>query len=381
MKHNRLFSAAVAALTLISLTACRGGAGPGQQTPQTVPYSGYLDPNIPAYQGPGDVPTTEPPGDPDLPPLEFNEDAATYLGAFTSEIYGRMTMYYQQDRLVLFDPMGDRMFTLYAEGYKPNGADEREAFLYEETSSDEYEGPVLPDEETEKETGDDEPISTPDFVEKEGGRITGEIELLAGDINFDGYTDFMLRYSRSAYNTYYFCWLWDMNAHTFVYFLPLSSIPSPAFDVQRKRVLSSDRQGPTRLLTTEYEWQNGELVAVGHGEYRLPEQTTVAGGAEDVNASVRVSDGKLLSFVELTANKDSGARWICQIENGAVVRVYSDTTDKYAGVQRITFRGVGVGTTTVVLRYAASWNAAYVAEKILNVSVARDGRITIRVMQ
>ncbi len=388
MKKRSLISILSAVFLLFTCAAC-GQTRAVQETPNTVPVS--IDPYAPVYTQPVGVPlTTEDSLEPDLPPLEFNEDAATYLGAFNSEIYGRLVIYYQQDRLAVIDPLGDLLFTLYAEGYHPDGAEEREAFLTEETETDENGDPVTKDpydwddddydwdDEDEDEYDFDDPYS-PGIVEQTGGYSEGEIQLLAGDVNFDGYTDFMLLHARGTFNTYYFCWLWDMAAHTFKYYLPLSSIPSPTFDMQNKRIISSDRRSTTLLLTTDYIWQNGELVPVGHGEYSLPEQTTRAGAAEDVDTSVTISDGKLLSYIEFNTNKDSSCRWICKIENQAVLRLYSDTPNKNANIHRFTFRGVSVGTTTVAFRYSTGWDAGFVAERIFNVTVGRDGRITIRI--
>lgn len=378
MKKQGFLSIILAGALLLPLTGCRQRIQ--QETPNTVPN--YIDPYAPVYTQPTGVPlTTLPSMDPVLPELEFNENAATYLGAFNSEIYGRLMLYYQQDRLAIIDPLGDLLFTMYAEGYKPAGADEREAFLYED-ETDENGDPIDPEEDDDDwydDEDEDEDEESPDFVEEEDP--TGAVELLAGDINFDGYTDFMLLYTRSGFNSYYFCWLWDMAAHRFRYYLPLSSIPSPTFDAQRQRVISSDRRGATQLLTTDYIWQNGDLVPVGHGEFTIPEQTTHPGDAEDADTSVRISDNKTLSFIEFNANPNSASRWICRIENPGVLRLQSEQLDAAAGNHRFNFRGVGVGVTTVAFRFATSWDAGFVAEKIFNVSVARDGVITIRITE
>ena len=91
----------------------------------------------------------------------FNKAEATYLGKTDSEIYGTLSLYLQEDKIVIFDEYKDIKFLLEANGYTTQ-------------------------------------------------KTESKVEVESTDLNFDGYADFMLLYSETEFNTYYFCWIWDM---------------------------------------------------------------------------------------------------------------------------------------------------------------------------
>ena len=324
--------------------------------------------------------TTSPLG-PELPTVEFREDYATFLGTIDSEIYGELDFYYQQDRILIFDSYDFKLFELYAEGYRPAGAvdvpDEIETEVPtggEETTGEE--------ETTEEETT--EPPEEPDGFDASLSEVTDSssvIMLTGEDINFDGYSDFYLLYSHGNLNTYYFCWLWDMDARRFVYYLPLSSIPSPVFDRTRLRVVSSDRRDARTLITTEYVWSGPDLIPVAHGETTLPETPTAAGGLEEADLSYSITNGRTNPTIQFRLNANSLSRWHCRIENQNVLRLVSDTPDVRTLTHRFGFRGMMPGTTTVVFRFATDWNSDFVAERVFNVSVDAYGRVSFRLTE
>ena len=265
-----------------------------------------------------------------LGPFTFDEDEAEFLGTFNSEIYEKISAYYQDQRIILFDSYGTRIGVLYAYSYEP---------YYEDTP----------------------------------------IELVGEDVNFDGYTDFYLLYSQANFNSYYFFWIWNMQKRTFEYYLPLSSVPSPDVDAQTRRIHSSDRISEETLRTTDYEWKDGEIVAVSHGEQTIDINNTnpVITGPEDVDPKMVILDGHVLSSVTLSLNEKTNSDWLCRIENESILRIASNIKDIFTNTRKIVFRGYNPGTTTVILRYAKSWNDPYVVQKILNVTVNSDNTLRI----
>lgn len=376
MKGKKIVSISVLIALLFSVSACMKNTPSSPTEPKTAsPTIPVINNNTPAP--PPEEETTS--DEPALPPLEFSPRKAVRLGDIDSDIYGNLTFYYQDARLVIQDEYDSTLFTLYAQGYAPDGMAYELPRNGDGTEEDPTEEEPTEEEPTEEEPTEEEttvPSEDEDFISEDGEKLI-EIELIGEDLNFDGYTDFRLLYSRGNMNDYYFCWLWDMAKRTFIYYLPLSSVPSPEFNSDKRRVISSDRMNPTTVISTEYIWQNGEIVPVAHGETTFSEDATGKDGIEDVSTSVSIFDNRVLSYIDLNINEDTSSRWICKIENERVVKLYSDTIDPDRGTHRFTFRGVGVGTTTVVLRYTTAWNAGYVAERIFNITVTRDGRLKI----
>ena len=325
MKYKRIIALFLAAAVLFALASCgRNQYNNSRSEKTTAPTT-----TLPV------VYTTAPNASDDeiqLGPFTFDEDEAEYLGTFETEIYADVSVYYQDQRLILFDSYGSKMFELYAYSYEP---------YYENTP----------------------------------------IELVGEDVNFDGYTDFYLLYSQANFNSYYFFWLWNMQKRTFEYYLPLSSVPSPRVDENNRRIHSSDRISEDTLRTTDYIWDNGQITAISHGEQTidLSPENTVISGPEDVDAKTVISDGHLLSSVTLQTNQRTNSDWLCRIENPAIVQLSSDYKDILTHTHNFVFKGFIRGTTTVVLRYAKSWTDPYVVQKILNVTVNAD--LTLRIVE
>ena len=327
MKYKKIIASVLAAAVLFSLAACgRQHNTPSRPEKTTAPVT-----HTPV------VITTDPDADEDeilLGPFTFDEDEAEFLGTFDSEIYEEISVYYQDQRLILFDSYGSKMFELYAYSYEPY-----------------YEGT--------------------------------QIELIGEDVNFDGYTDFYLLYSQANFNSYYFFWIWNMQKRTFEYYLPLSSVPSPRIDENTRRIHSSDRISEDTLRTTDYIWENGQISAVSHGEQTIDitSEDPVITGPEDVDADPIISDGHALSSVTLHMNDRTNSDWLCRIENPAVLQLSSEYKDIFSNTHKFVFRGFMRGTTTVVFRYAKSWNDPYVVQKILNVTVNTDNTLRIIVVE
>ncbi|MCH5198467.1 MAG: hypothetical protein J1E34_06140 [Oscillospiraceae bacterium] len=268
-----------------------------------------------------------------LAPLEFNINEAQILGEFETEIYGTLKVFFQQDRLFLLDSYETKRFELYAFSYLPN---------YEDSP----------------------------------------IELIGEDVNFDGYTDFYLLYSKGNLNTYYCFWIWNMQERTYEYYLPLSSVPSPVFNAETKRVISLDQVSLDKAIETEYEWNNEDLVPVATSEKRLEiVDSSDTGGIEEPDSSVTIFDGILLSTVIMKENSSSNCKWTCQIEDERIVRLSANTLDRFSDARTFLFRGISPGTTTVVLRYAEEQNESYIAQRILNITVNSNYTMSIVVVE
>ncbi len=323
MKIKKFIALFLAAAMLFPLAACNkrnGSQSPTRSTeastePTAAPTTAVNNANEDEIQ---------------LGPFTFDEDEAEYLGSFDSEIYEKVRAYYQDQRIVLFDPYDTQIGVLYAYSYEPN---------YEDTP----------------------------------------IELIGEDVNFDGYTDFYLLYSQANFNSYYFFWIWNMQKRTFEYYLPLSSVPSPDVDAQTRRIHSSDRVSEETLRTTDYEWKDGEITPVSFGEQTIDINNTNPSitGPEDVDPKMVIIDGHVLSSVSLNLNQKTQSDWLCRIENESILRIASNIKDIFTNTRKFVFRGYYPGTTTVILRYAKNWNDPYVVQKILNVTVNADYTLRI----
>lgn len=331
MNNKRFLCIFLVISFLFALAACKADA----PTPDA--QSTTAAPATDATQEYETAQVTEPDenAEPNLGHFEFDSEKAQYLGTIDTEIYGKLSFYYQENRLVLFDAYNTQRFALYANSYEPH-----------------YQG--------------------------------AEVELIGEDVNFDGYTDFYLLYSQGNMNAYYFFWIWNMQDRTFEYYLPLSSVPSPEIDKERKLITSSDQTDFDTIITTDYVWQNGNIVPVGHGERTVTpanESQPDITGPEDADLSLSLLDGHILSSVTMKMNENTKADWLCRIEDERIVRIYSENKDTVNKTHRFVFRGLAQGTTTVILRYAANWNAEYVAQRILNITVNPDATLKIVIVE
>lgn len=260
----------------------------------------------------------------------FKKDRAAYLGAFESAIYGRLYVYYQDRRLIIFNAYGNRQFLISSHGYTPE---------------------LL---------GDEEP------------------ELISDDMDFDGSADFGLLYSDTGLNCYYDCWLWNMEERTFEFSAPLAGIPSPTFDPVNETVYSYNRITEQNAIVTEYKWQSAGLLPVAHHASDNGSETMIA-APEDVDTPISIFDGIALSGVTLKGNVGSQSRWLVKIEDETIVKLYANEFNAVNAMCKFTFQGLRPGTTTVALKYAVSWESEAIADKALNITVLPD--LTLRIIE
>lgn len=325
MKHKKIIAFATALTLVLGFSACKRGKN-GDET--TARESTAVEESTTSEETTAETTTeTESTTEPEKK-FVFNEGKARVIGEMSSEIYGKMKLYFQDGKIAIKDEFGDLKFVLDAEGYSPSS-------------------------------------------EEDG------IQLTAEDMNFDGYTDFRLPSSLGNVNSFYYCWLWDMSAKTFKYYPPLSAICSPVFNKNTKEIVSTNRSSAARYDVTTYKWIDGQLSVQKHEIVTADENITSTGAEIAENNTVEISNGMFIGFITLYGNPGSQCRWIPIVEDEGIVDVLSQTYDDATAKTMICFQAHGVGTTTAVVRFALDRNSDYISERVFNITADDDLHIKI----
>lgn len=325
MKHKKTIAFATALTLVLGFSACKRGKN-GDET--TARESTAVEESTTSEETTAETTTeTESTTEPEKK-FVFNEGKARVIGEMSSEIYGKMKLYFQDGKIAIKDEFGDLKFVLDAEGYSPSS-------------------------------------------EEDG------IQLTAEDMNFDGYTDFRLPSSLGNVNSFYYCWLWDMSAKTFKYYPPLSAICSPVFNKNTKEIVSTNRSSAARYDVTTYKWIDGQLSVQKHELVTADENITSTGAEIAENNTVEISNGMFIGFITLYGNPGSQCRWIPIVEDEGIVDVLSQTYDDATAKTMICFQAHGVGTTTAVVRFALDRNSDYISERVFNITADDDLHIKI----
>lgn len=325
MKHKKIIAFATALTLVLGFSACKRGKN-GDET--TARESTAVEESTTSEETTAETTTeTESSTEPEKK-FVFNEGKARVIGEMSSEIYGKMKLYFQDGKIAIKDEFGDLKFVLDAEGYSPSS-------------------------------------------EEDG------IQLTAEDMNFDGYTDFRLPSSLGNVNSFYYCWLWDMSAKTFKYYPPLSAICSPVFNKNTKEIVSTNRSSAARYDVTTYKWIDGQLSVQKHELVTADENITSTGAEIAENNTVEISNGMFIGFITLYGNPGSQCRWIPIVEDEGIVDVLSQTYDDATAKTMICFQAHGVGTTTAVVRFALDRNSDYISERVFNITADDDLHIKI----
>ena len=325
MKHKKIIAFATALTLVLGFSACKRGKNGDETTAResTAVEESTTSEETTAETTTEAESTTEP-----EKKFVFNEGKARVIGEMSSEIYGKMKLYFQDGKIAIKDEFGDLKFVLDAEGYSPSS-------------------------------------------EEDG------IQLTAEDMNFDGYTDFRLPSSLGNVNSFYYCWLWDMSAKTFKYYPPLSAICSPVFNKNTKEIVSTNRSSAARYDVTTYKWIDGQLSVQKHELVTADENITSTGAEIAENNTVEISNGMFIGFITLYGNPGSQCRWIPIVEDEGIVDVLSQTYDDATAKTMICFQAHGVGTTTAVVRFALDRNSDYISERVFNITADDDLHIKI----
>lgn len=325
MKHKKTIAFATALTLVLGFSACKRDKN-GEET--TVRESTAVEESTTSEETTAETTTeTESTTEPEKK-FVFNDGKARVIGEMSSEIYGKMKLYFQDGKIAIKDEFGDLKFVLDAEGYSPSS-------------------------------------------EEDG------IQLTAEDMNFDGYTDFRLPSSLGSVNSFYYCWLWDMSAKTFKYYPPLSAICSPVFNKNTKEIVSTNRSSAARYDVTTYKWIDGQLSVQKHELVTADENITSTGAEIAENNTVEISNGMFIGFITLYGNPGSQCRWIPIVEDEGIVDVLSQTYDDATAKTMICFQAHGVGTTTAVVRFALDRNSDYISERVFNITADDDLHIKI----
>lgn len=325
MKHKKTIAFATALTLVLGFSACKRDKN-GEET--TVRESTAVEESTTSEETTAETTTeTESTTEPEKK-FVFNDGKARVIGEMSSEIYGKMKLYFQDGKIAIKDEFGDLKFVLDAEGYSPS-------------------------------------------AEEDG------IQLTAEDMNFDGYTDFRLPSSLGSVNSFYYCWLWDMSAKTFKYYPPLSAICSPVFNKNTKEIVSTNRSSAARYDVTTYKWIDGQLSVQKHELVTADENITSTGAEIAENNTVEISNGMFIGFITLYGNPGSQCRWIPIVEDEGIVDVLSQTYDDATAKTMICFQAHGVGTTTAVVRFALDRNSDYISERVFNITADDDLHIKI----
>lgn len=325
MKHKKIIAFATALTLVLGFSACKRGKN-GDET--TVRESTAVEESTTSEETTAETTTeTESTTEPEKK-FVFNDGKARVIGEMSSEIYGKMKLYFQDGKIAIKDEFGDLKFVLDAEGYSPSS-------------------------------------------EEDG------IQLTAEDMNFDGYTDFRLPSSLGSVNSFYYCWLWDMSAKTFKYYPPLSAICSPVFNKNTKEIVSTNRSSAARYDVTTYKWIDGQLSVQKHELVTADENITSTGAEIAENNTVEISNGMFIGFITLYGNPGSQCRWIPIVEDEGIVDVLSQTYYDATAKTMICFQAHGVGTTTAVVRFALDRNSDYISERVFNITADDDLHIKI----
>lgn len=143
--------------------------------------------------------------------VDFSVEKATTLGMFEFDVYGLLTLFYQDGCFLMFDDFGNQKFEIPAEGYDP-------------------------------------------------ASLSSVALAIAEDLDFDGKNDFRVKYKTEGNNDYYLCFLWDPLQRTFRFTPELSALPSPEFDAAEFVIRAHDRSDTNAGKILFYSWDNGKVA-------------------------------------------------------------------------------------------------------------------------
>lgn len=255
----------------------------------------------------------------------FSGKKALAVGSFESEIYGTLSVYFQDGYFLLFDEFKDKKFTVDAQGYSASKTD-------------------------------------------------GKAQTIFTDMNFDGYTDFGVCYYKDALNSYYFCFLWDNSIRSFSYYLPLSSLANPEFNAEKKNVTATEKLTTIKSTEKIYSYNSAGLTLVSTKNIT---QEISDDGAETVNPEMSYSLEGSSAQINLRTKENSHSKWACSVDDQNIAIISSQMQDDTHLIHTFTIAAVSPGATTLIFRYKSVETGEYIEEVIVNAVVAADLTINI----
>ena len=139
------------------------------------------------------------------------------------------------------------------------------------------------------------------------------------DVNFDGYKDVIIlnSFGGAHSNTWYDCWLWDVETSSFIKSESFAEICNPALDPEKKCIYSAGGGGATTWDGSIFSFIDGEFVVTNNlhvSDYGMVEKRLVNGAMEIVREEVFDHDDAIRkSKMEYYENDDlwqlNNSRW------------------------------------------------------------------------
>ncbi len=258
--------------------------------------------------------------------ITFSEGDALTIGSFLSEVYGRLTVYLQDEHFLVIDEFKDQKFTIYAEGYSPAKTEDT----------------VFP---------------------------------IFTDMNFDGFTDFGVCYYKDTLNSYFFCFLWNNTTRSFDYTHSLTNLANPDFDPVTRQITSIERLTATSATEKTFSFAaDGTLSHLATNEISEEPATD---GAEIIDSNLQIApSGDKVTFT-MAVNQNSHSKWQCLIDDETIVAVASEGPTSNETIYEFVLTSLKPGATTVIFRYASVVTGDYIEEIIVNALVKEDMEIQI----
>ena len=260
--------------------------------------------------------------------IKFSSSKAKEIGAFESAKYGKLIIYLQEGYFLILNDFGEHIFTVFAENISIAAADDKKT-------------------------------------------------VIGADMNFDGNTDFGVRYYKDELNSYYYCFLWDSDEKSFSYFHPLTGLANPIFEAEDETVREMKRITYSKYTENIYSINQSNIKLIRTNENMEEEVTNEVLGGDVVSTEIEVMENGNSALLTLKTNKDSENRWTCFIENEGVISLASENAEPLLHTQEFLLTSESVGATTVIFRFIEKETEKVLAEKNINAFVAEDMTVKI----
>ncbi len=260
--------------------------------------------------------------------ISFSDSEAKKIGSFESAKYGKLVIYLQQGHFLILNDFGDHLFTVFAENISVTSADDKKT-------------------------------------------------VIGADMNFDGNTDFGVRYYKDELNSYYYCFLWDSEEEGFTYFHPLTGLANPIFEEEDETVREMKRITYSKYTENIYSIGKNSITLIRSNEDMEEETENEVLGGEVVSTDINVMENGNSALLTLKTNKNSKDKWTCFIENESIVSLSSENEDPLLHTQEFLLTSKSGGATTVIFRFIENETKKVIAEKNINVFVSDDMTVKI----
>ena len=316
-------------MIILTFTSCTCFSGKDNKDPESESTTEITETteneNESETDGKEDAPAS---GKEDKDKITFSSSNAKKIGSFESIKYGKLVIYLQEGHFLILNDFGDHLFTVFAENISVASAEDKQT-------------------------------------------------VIGTDMNFDGNTDFGVRYYRDELNSYYYCFIWDSDEKAFTYFHPLTGLANPIFEAEDETVREMKRITYSKYTENIYSIEKNSINLIRSNENMEAETENEVLGGETVSTEINVMENGNSALLTLKANMNSKNKWTCFIENESIVSLSSENTDPLLHIQEFLLTSKSVGATTVIFRFIEDGTEKVLAEKNINVFVADDMAVKI----